>query len=159
MGTREALLASVLAHFLWTFVEEHDLGLVLGGDGFLRLMPGLVRIPDVSFLSWSQLPEGKLPDVAIAPLAPYLAVEVLSPSNTRGEIKRKLKDYFLAGTQLAWIIQPKTQTADVYTSPDDKKRLGKAGVLDGGSVLPGFRLALPELFARTEQRSKRRKTS
>ncbi len=151
MGTKESLVAVVIAHRLWSFLEQHDLGLVIGADGPLRLLPGLVRFPDVSFISWGRLPEG-LPDEAIAGVVPDLAVEVLSSSNTKGEIQRKLRDYFLSGVQLVWILNPKTETAEVYTRPDRKRRVGKTGSLDGGDVVPGFLLPLQELFARANRR-------
>src|SRR5262245_26385476 len=112
-GTREALLGGIIVQLLWNYVEEHDLGQVLPAGGLLRLAPGSVRVPDVSFISWNQLPAGDLPADAIASLYPDLAIEVLSKGNTRGEIDRKLRDCFFAGTRLAWVINPKTQTADV----------------------------------------------
>jgi len=152
MGTRESLLAGIILHLLWDFVEEHDLGQPLGADGTMRLMPKLVRIPDVSFVCWERLPNKELPDKPIADLVPDLAVEVLSKSNTRGEIQRKLRDYFLAGVRLVWIIQPRTQTADVYHAPDRKTHVGKTGSLDGEDVLPGFSLSLPKLFARAHRK-------
>jgi Uma2 family endonuclease len=151
MGTKESLLAGFILHRLHVFLDEHDLGLPFGADGAMRLMKGLVRIPDVSFVSWQRLPEG-VPDEPIAGLVPDLAVEVLSRSNTKGETRRKLRDYFLAGGKLAWLIQPRTETAEVYRAPDRKKRVGKAGTLDGGDVLPGFRISLQELFARANRK-------
>ena len=156
MGTKESLLAGFILHRLHFFLDENDLGLPFGADGAMRLMKGLVRIPDVSFVSWQQMPDG-LPDEAIASLIPDLAVEVVSRRNTKGEILRKLRDYFLAGVQLVWVIQPRTETAEVYRAPDRKKRVAKAGVLDGGDVLPGFRLPLPELFARANRKPAARK--
>jgi len=154
MGTREALLASLVGHILWDFLEKHDLGIVLGADGMLRLWPGMVRIPDVSFISWDRLPEGKLPEEAIAGLAPDLAIEILSEGNTRQEIDRKIQDFFDAGTQLVWVIDGKKQSAKVYHSPTDCTAVGKNGSLDGEDVLPGFLLAMRKLFARTGRRSK-----
>ncbi|HYT94106.1 MAG TPA: Uma2 family endonuclease [Gemmataceae bacterium] len=155
MSTREALLAGVLVHYLWDFVEEDDLGLVLPADGALRLQLGLVRIPDACFISWDRLPEGQLPDEAIAGVVPDLAVEVLSEGNTKAEMDRKLRDYFETGVRLVWFIQPKTQTATAYTSPTKSRRVGKEQALDGGDVLPGFRLYLKELFARAKRRQRK----
>ena len=151
MGTPEALLAAILSRLLGNHCEQKDLGLVLGADGMLRLFPGQVRIPDVSFISWEQLPDGQLPNEPIASVVPNLAVEVLSPSNTQAEMERKRRDYFVAGVELVWVIDPKTRTAKAYTSPEDVQRIGKAGSLDGGTVLPGFRLPLKELFGRTKR--------
>ena len=146
MGTQEGLLGVWLAHLLWDYLEKHPIGIALGGDGMLRLFPGLVRVPDVSFISRKRLPRGKLPDDATASLGPDLAVEVISEGNTKREIERKHKEYFASGTRLAWVIHPKSETVDVYTSPSKKKTLRQGQPLDGGDVLPGFRLTLRRLF-------------
>jgi Uma2 family endonuclease len=155
MGIHESLLGQQIGHSLWTFLEQHDLGVVLGADGMIRLFPGQVRIPDVSFLAWDRYPGGEVPDEGISSVVPNLAVEVLSPSNTKKEMARKRRDYFLAGVELVWQIDPKTQTAEAYTSPEDVQRIGKNQSLDGG-VLPGFRLPLKQLFARTTRRRSKR---
>ena len=118
----------------------------------LRLRPRLVRIPDVTFISWDQIPSGEFPTAPIPSLFPDLAVEVLSESNTTAEIDRKLSEYFAAGCRLAWIVDPKTNTADVYTSPADCQHLRANQSLDGSDVLPGFKLPLKELFASTRRR-------
>ena len=151
-----SLLGLQLGHQLADFLEEHDLGVVLGADGMIRLFPGQVRIPDISFISWDRLPGEEVPDEAIGSAVPNLTVEVLSPSNTRAEMERKLRDYFLAGVELVWLIDPKTQTADAYTAPEECRHVGKGGSLDGGDVLPGFRASHKDLFARTARRRSRR---
>src|SRR5215475_9717656 len=56
VGLRESLLAIVLSTILWNFVQLRNLGLVTGEAGMMRLMAGLVRIPDVAFISWTRLP-------------------------------------------------------------------------------------------------------
>jgi Uma2 family endonuclease len=155
MGTREAVLGGLIGHFLWAYLEENDLGVVVGADGPLRLRLGLVRIPDVCFVSWDRLPAGELPDEAIAPVVPDLAVEVLREGNTKAEMERKLREYFEAGVRLVWFVQLKTQTATVYTSPTKVRRVGKDQALDGGDVLPGFRLPLKDLFARARRRRRK----
>ena len=58
----------------------------------------------------------------------------------------KLKEYFLAGVRVVWIIDPRTGSADVYTASDEKTAIPANGTLDGGGVLPGFRLPLAKLF-------------
>jgi Uma2 family endonuclease len=152
LGTKEALLGGILVQLLWNYVDQHDLGLVIPADGPFRLWLGLVRIPDISFVSWDRLPEGELPDQPVARVIPDLAVEVLSKSNTKKEMERKLGEYFQAGVRLAWLIQPKTQTAEVYTSPTKKRTIDVDQALEGGKVLPGFRLPLKDLFARAARR-------
>jgi Uma2 family endonuclease len=154
-GARESLLAAWIVHLLWQFLEEHDLGLVLGADGPVRLRLGLVRMPDVCFIAWERLPGGQLPEEAIADVVPDLTVEVLSKTNTKKEMQRKRREYFKAGVRLVWLIDPKTQTAEVYTSPTSKRKVGKQQSLSGGEVLPGFSLPLTDLFARTRRRGRR----
>jgi Uma2 family endonuclease len=68
---------------------------------------------------------------------------------------RTLREFFEAGSQLAWIIDPRTQTAKVYSSAKRFKPLDARGILDGGKVLPGFKLPLAELFAATKRRRKK----
>jgi Uma2 family endonuclease len=154
MGVRESLLAALLAHLINGFLDEDARGIVLGADGMIRTFPGQVRIPDVSFISWEKLPGDEVPDEGISRVVPNLAIEVLSPSNTKAEMDRKLRDYFVAGVELVWVIDPTTQTAKAYTSPDDLQRISKTGSLDGGDVLPGFRLPLKQLFAGLRRRSR-----
>jgi Uma2 family endonuclease len=155
MGFKEAILASALAYFLWDYLGDHDLGLLAGADGPIRLRLGLVRMPDVCFVSWKRLPDGEAPDEVISPVIPELAIEVLSKSNTPREIARKLEEYFQAGVLLAWVIDPRTETAVAYTSPSKKRLIGKDGALTGGRILPGFTLPLKDLFARARRRSRR----
>jgi Uma2 family endonuclease len=154
-GTKEGFYAGIIVQWMWNFVERRDLGVVIPADGPLRLWLGLVRIPDVSFISWARIPGEEFPDTPIARLIPNLAVEVLSKSNTRREMERKPREYFQAGVELVWLIDPKTRTAQSYTSAEQMKRVDKDGTMDGGNVLPGFKLSLPKLFARTSRRRKR----
>jgi hypothetical protein len=76
-GHFESRLAAVLIYFLETSLDRSDLGIVYGADATLHLMPHLVRIPDVSFVSWKKLPDRELPAEPIPDLVPDLAVEVL----------------------------------------------------------------------------------
>jgi Uma2 family endonuclease len=82
-------------------------------------------------------------------------VEVLSKGNTPKEIQRKLKEYFLAGTRLVWVVDPRQRHVRVYTAPDRFVVLTEADTLDGGDVLPGFQLPLRELFALVPQSPKK----
>ncbi len=151
MGFSESRLAIIIAHLIERFLEGVNLGIVVGADGMMRLAPGLVRIPDVSFISWKRLPGRRIPHEPIPSLAPDLAVEVLSVSNTEAEIQRKLGEYFAAGVRLAWVIDSEMRTARVYTSLKRVKTIPEDGALEGGKVLPGFRLALQGLFERAER--------
>ena len=152
MGAYEGRLGLLVGHFVEDFLEGHDLGIAFGADAPFRILPRQVRLPDVSFVPWTKLPNRELPRESVAPLIPDLAVEVLSESNTRREMERKRKDYFTAGVRLVWQIDPDTKSAEVFTTPDDRAVVGADGELDGADVLPGFRLSLARLFERAGRR-------
>ena len=147
----ESRLAVVLAHFIETYLDTHNLGVCFGEAAMLRIVPGVVRLPDVSFVSWDKLPNRELPAEPIANLVPDLAIEVLSKGNTRREMKNKREEYFRGGARLVWEINPKKQSARVYTSVNQFQEIGPDGTLDGGDVLPDFVLPLKRLFARAQR--------
>jgi Uma2 family endonuclease len=146
MGYWESVLLVELARLLGNFVGPRKLGTIAGEAGMLRLSPGLVRIPDLSFISRARLAQHRRTRDAILPLAPDLAVEVLSHGNTRREIARKISEYFGAGCRLVWVVDPRTRSVAVYTAPSGAVVLRETQTLTGGDVLPGFRLSLRKLF-------------
>ena len=129
------------------FVDEHDLGKVVGTDSGFVLFdePPTVRAPDVAFVREDRL---NFDRSRFAPLAPDLAVEVLSPSNTMSEIHDKVLDYLDAGSLLVWVVDPQSRTITVYRSRDEIRLIPADGELDGADVLPGFRCKVSELFGR-----------
>jgi len=146
VGYQEAYLAVLIATLLMNFVRERSLGIVLGADGMAKLAPGLLRIPDVSFIPWERHPDRKVPKLPYVPFAPSLAVEVLSPSNTAKEMSRKLDDYFQTGVRLVWYVDPAKRTVEVFTALDHSTVLGADATLEGGEVLPGFTVPVARLF-------------
>ncbi len=150
MGLQEYFLAAFIVRALGDFVIIHRLGFVLGSDGMARLAPGLVRIPDVLFISWRHFPSRRIPRIPMLISGPDLAVEVLSPSNTAQEMDRKLHDYFGAGVLLVWYVDPVARTVEVFTAPDQSVVLRQDQTLTGDPVLPGFVLPLRDLFAELE---------
>jgi Uma2 family endonuclease len=151
VGYYESAVAIYIGYLLVDFVKKGKLGLVLGEGGTLRVLPGQVRIPDISFISWNRFPGGRLPSEPIPAVALDLAVEVLSKGNTLGEMQRKLRDYFQAGVRLVWYIDAQARTATVYTSLEQSKVIGGDELLEGGDVLPGFQVPLGEIFAQAQQ--------
>ena len=79
-------------------------------------------------------------------IAPDLAVEVISPGNTKAEMERKLKDYFKAGVTLVWYVYPTTQSIHVFRSPSDVRELTGEMILGGEDVLPGFEVVVKNVF-------------
>src|SRR5262245_47671757 len=151
MGYTESVLAAYLIVLLNSFVRPRNLGLVTAPDGTVRLWAGRVRIPDVAFFSWDRLPNRRRPAEPIPTLAPDLAVEVLSRSNTATEMRLKRQDYFAASVSLVWEVDPDARTVSVYTAPDGPVVLTEADVLDGRAVLQGFTLRVRDLFAELDR--------
>ena len=106
-----------------------------------------MRIPDVSFVSRSRLPGGKVPREPIPDLVPNLAVEVLSEGNTEQEMSRNLRDYFDSGVELVWFFEHPSRTVRVYSSLDRCRVLKGAQLLSGGTVLRGFKVRPTEIFS------------
>lgn len=150
MGYYESRLAAVLIHFIESFLDDHPLGIVAAPDGMMRIAAGMVRIPDVSFVCWERLPGHEVPRTPIPNLVPDLAVEVLSEGNTPEEMARKRREYFSAGTRLAWFVDPDTRTIEVYTAPESGTVMSEVDTVTGGEVLAGFAMRVGDLFARAQ---------
>lgn len=151
MSYRESMLAGAILAALRAFVIPRNLGIVTSDSGMMRLFAGLVRIPDVAYASWGRIPARRVPTEPVPDLAPNLAVEVLSESNTPKEMEKKSREYFDAGVELVWIVDPVARTVEVYTSPRKPTVLHESDTLDGGVVLPGFSLSLRELFSELDR--------
>jgi Uma2 family endonuclease len=154
MGFYESILALLLGHFLNEYLETNNRGIVSGADGQIRILPTRMRVPDLSFIGWDRFPGGQLPEDRVCQVAPDLAVEILSKGNTQQEMEQKLNDYFEARVRLVWYIDPRSRTASVYTARQQMTTIDSSGYLDGGDVLPGFKLRLGELFERADRRQK-----
>jgi Uma2 family endonuclease len=148
IGLYESVVATWIIRLMTPYLNEQDPGILSGADGPFRLAKGLVRLPDVCFVSWKKIPDRRNWMKSISDLSPDLAIEVISPGNTRKEMDRKLHEYFAAGTTLVWYIDPRTRSAVAYTSPSQSTRHTQDQSLDGSPVLPGFALSLKELFDR-----------
>lgn len=149
MSHQAVWIAARLITLLNVFLKQHDLGDVYSEGATYQCFPhepGMVRKPDLSVirkgrLSYSQFVRGH------AKIAPDLAVEVLSPSDSACEVFEKLEDYFRAGIPLVWQINPSTRTVTVYADGGRQIVLLHEGdELTGGDVLPGFRCQVAEIF-------------
>ena len=145
IGFDESRLAIELSYLVKSYLAQNDLGICVGADGMMRIAPGLVRIPDLSFITWDRLPGRESPREAIPDLAPDLAVEVLNEGNTKPEMARKVREYFDAGVALVWLIDPRKRTARVFSAVGKSALVRADQTLDGGAVLPGFVLRLSDL--------------
>jgi Uma2 family endonuclease len=144
VGYWEGIIAINLATVLANFVNPRGLGAVSGPDSTMRMRSGRVRLPDVAFVSKDRLPKTRAP---IPSLAPDLAVEIISESNTVSEMDKKLAEYFQSGTRLAWIIDPGPRTVAVHHNPGPAiATLAESDSLTGGDVLPGLQFPIADIF-------------
>lgn len=150
MGNRSAkhgYVAVILSAALFNCVSTRKLGAMFDSSTAFKMKSGNKRSPDVSFMAKERL-QGldDLPDGFLEG-APDLAVEILSPSNTVAEIHGKIVEYFENGARLVWVIHPQEQYVLVYRSSQEPDRLLKStDSLDGEDIVPGFTLAIAELF-------------
>jgi Uma2 family endonuclease len=153
MGLRESSVGGRLVAAFNHYLDTHNLGIVSGPDCPFAFHPDWTFLPDVALVPWERCaPEG-MPTDPICPALPTLVAEVLSDSNPAAEMQHKRNVYFAAGVQLVWEIDVQLRTVAIYTQPTRLERtLTRTQTLDGGSVLPGFVLALVDLFRTLDRR-------
>lgn len=140
--------AERLSRALGQYVDDQDLGEVYVSEPGFQLKPEpdpVVRAPDVAFVGKESIPP---PDqqAGFWPIAPDLAAEIISPSETASDIQEKVQDYLAAGTRLIWLIYPRTKTVVEYQSAAHIRQLGVDDILEGGATIPGFTYPLKRLF-------------
>jgi Uma2 family endonuclease len=128
-------------------VRSQRSGIVTAGDSgyLLARNPDTVRAPDLSFVCRERLAQLGIPS-GVFPGAPDLAIEVRSPGNTDAELSAKVEDYLAAGTRLVWIVDPRARRVIVHRPLEPPVVLHEHDALDGGDVVPGFRVRVDELF-------------
>ena len=149
-GWRHARVAGRLHVLLGGYVEGHNLGDIFGADpGFLLSRdPDTVRAPDIAFMRKDRL-AGDEPEEAFWPGAPDLAVEVVSPSDTTGEVDEKVRAWLDAGVGMVWVVNPKWRSVTVYRSVANITTLTEDDELSGEDVVPGFRCRVGDIFSGT----------
>ena len=106
--------------------------------------PDTVRAPDVAFVRAERIPPGGVKGFFQGP--PDIAVEVVSPNDRASEVMAKAQDWLQAGCPLVWVVDPETRTISVYRSRSEISVLNETDTLTGGDVLPGFSVAVAEIF-------------
>ncbi len=146
-GALHNLIAALVYRLIYAHTRDKRLGVVFtDGVGYiLGRRPDHIRIPDVSFVSVERIPNGDVPE-GYLPLAPDLAVEVVSPNDRAHDVYAKVREYLDAGVRLVWVLWPRHRSVTVYSSTGEMRDLREGDVLDGGDVLPGFQVRVAELF-------------
>jgi Uma2 family endonuclease len=136
-----------LAQQLGVFADERGLGVVMSGEVgiYTHRNPDTIRGADVLFISGERLARATLN--SFLDVAPELVVEVLSPNDRWGMVKKKLREYFEIGVVVVLVVDPHERTVSVYRSLTQIAELGVGDALELPDVLPGFQLPLDKLFA------------
>ncbi|HEY3320933.1 MAG TPA: Uma2 family endonuclease [Planctomycetota bacterium] len=132
------------------FVARKRLGVVYAAEtGFyLRRNPDKVRAPDCMFISWDRAPAEL--EMGYLPVVPDLAVEVVDPKDPALTSIEKAQSFVDAGVKLVWVIDYVSRKALVYEQGKPTRMLAEEGVLDGSTVLPGFKLPLKKIWRALE---------
>jgi Uma2 family endonuclease len=146
-GSRHGSLEASLAASLLAYARETGRGKVLSGEVgiYVRRNPDTVRAADVLFISnerWARRGSEGYLDVA-----PELVVEILSPDDRWSDVTAKLADYFAAGVEVVWVVDPSLRKVFAYRSLTEVRQFGEGDLLLDEELLPGFSLRLADLFA------------
>jgi Uma2 family endonuclease len=146
-GARSSMVSSNIGYELRHYVQTHRLGAVIFSEaGFvLEHDPDTVVAPDVAFVRRDRMPD-LIPERGFFLLAPDLAVEVISPTDEPGDMRRKQAIYDRVAIPMVWWIDPLRRTAAVHVSGEPVRHLTESEILDGERVVPGFSIPLATIF-------------
>ena len=137
---------SELGMRLRAYGKETGRGRAVGGEVgiYIRRNPDTVRAADIVFISRERdlRPRAK----GYFEIAPELVVEVLSPDDRMSRMREKLRDYFSAGVRVVWVVDPALRRVLVHRSLTDLTDLDDRQVLTEEDLLPGFSVAVSDLF-------------
>lgn len=146
-GGRASKIGGRALRLLGNHVEPRGLGEMFGADGGFVLFPGrdLLRVADAAFVRADRLPAPE-DQLGFLRLAPDLVVEVVSPFDRPGEVAAKTAMWLDAGVRLVWVLDPDDRTVTIHALGHPSRTLREGDELDGGDVLPDFRVPVAELF-------------
>ena len=148
-GGRHGIVTMRFGSALGNYVEEHDLGEVFAAEtGFkLESNPDTVVGADIAFMSHERIPPGEFSEKYWT-VAPDLAVEVVSPGNTRREMRDKVALYLAHGVRVVLVVYPKQRVAVVHRANAEQVTLGENDILELPDIVPGFSYRVGRMFAR-----------
>ena len=144
-GFEHGFVVANIAALLGSFARSHQLGRVLAGDPGFIVNERNVRAPDVAYLDVERVAQA--PARGFMRFVPNLAVEVVSPSDSYSEVIAKARMWVDQGVSLVWIVDPSSQTVEVYAPGRALVQLTADARIDGAEVLPGFSCVVAEFFA------------
>ncbi|HEY7329790.1 MAG TPA: Uma2 family endonuclease [Gemmataceae bacterium] len=142
MSIWSSYVAGVIFHLLNSFCRERHLGWVLPeGTSFqcFPAHPSKVRRPDTVFIRLQRLSLEQATTEGHCPVAPDLAVEVISPNDTAYEIDEKVREFLDAGVLLVWVVNPEQRTVKIHRASGTGTILQENDEISGEDVIPGFR--------------------
>lgn len=144
-GYPHGVVVAIITTILSLFAGPQNYGRVCSGEpGYLlEVGPDTVRAPDVAWIAPGRVPEGT---VGYPNLAPDLAVEVKSPSNSYPAFRRKAEMWISFGVRQVWNADPEHTTVTIYRADADPVTLQEDDTIDGGDLLPGFTAPVLSLF-------------
>ena len=145
-GFIHGIIAQEIGYFILDFAKKHKLGVVTAAETGFILGEKTFRGADSAFISNENLAKHGYPQ-GFFPVAPDIAVEVVSPSNTSEEMMEKVNLYLQNGSRLVWMIYPQTKVITVYRQNNLVSLLRENDTLEGEDVLPNFKLSVAALFA------------
>ncbi len=148
VGHTHGRYASRIDRRLGAYSEDNGLGETYVAEaGFLlETNPDHVRSSDVAFVSSERVAAvGDAP--GYFPGQPDLAVEVISPNDRYLEVDEKVLDWLAAGVRMVVAVNPRNRTVKVHSSDGQIVTLTESDILDGGDVVPGWRMPVADIFA------------
>ncbi len=145
-GYLHGIVEVKIAKILSLFVEQNQLGQVLAGEVgiYIQRDPDTIRAADVLYISNERM--AQIRSDSFLDVAPELIAEVISPGDRWTDVADKVDEYFAIGVQTVWIVDPRRRQVFVYKSPTDVQRFNTDQKLSDAEILPGFEVAVSELF-------------
>ena len=144
---RHGRMTAEIARWLGNHIRGAGLPLDVGTSTGFQMGIHTLRFPDVHVTSWARMAAYDEAAGGFPAFAPDVAVEVVSPSNTPAELRRKTAEYFANGTRAVWIVDPKTRTVVIRRPGQAERVYGVGDVLSGEPEIPGFACPVADIFA------------
>ncbi len=137
---------SRITYRLAAWAEADRSGECFDSSTMFTLPNGSKRSPDASWIRnerWQAL--GADEKRGFSRISPDFVIELRSPSDRRADLESKMEEYIGQGVRLGWLLDTVEDRATIYRPGEEPRLVDKPGLLDGESVLPGFRFDFGEI--------------